>query len=91
MIESRNHAGRICILVDNKTLKPLTAGSTVETFRGEKVELVGGAAPHKPSSEGFVYVKKPGASFTKQYYAGVIDASWVSLDEVTFKPKAGKR
>jgi len=82
-IQSKDFEGRICVLIDQSTGKMLSNGDTVKTFRGECLRLTGGRAPHKPSSEGKVWVQEPGRAFGAEYYAGVIGAQWVRLDETS--------
>lgn len=89
MIQSKNYDDQICVLVDQETGKMLSNGDTVKTFRGEYLRLTGGRAPHKPSSEGKVWVQEPGQTMAKEYYAGVIGAEWVVLDDLMISPKRG--
>ena len=51
---------------------------------GDKVELHNGGTgtvtrmeePHKPSSTGRVYVAIEGATYTRSFFPGVINATW---------------
>ena len=81
-IESRDFAGELCVLRLNDGTQ-LFEGDRVKTFRDEIVTVKGGRAPHKPSSEGKVFVDEPGRAFGAEYYAGVIGAQWVRLDETS--------
>lgn len=60
------------VLVDKSTQQPIKVGQQCEDFRGETDTLVGGRAPHKEGSAGFVWTKD-GA----EYYASVYGCEWV--------------
>lgn len=69
-------------------------GQTVKTFRGEEVTIDGGKAPHKPSSEGKVWVTECSRQFkipTREYYASVIGAEWILLDDLMIAPKGSEK
>ena len=72
---------KIWILVDEKTGATVMPGDKRETFRGDICKVVGGRAPHKAESSGFVTVSfpphKPG--ITAEFYAGVIGAKWIQV------------
>jgi hypothetical protein len=55
-IKSIRHDGVTCILCDAATRKPLEQNSEVTSFRGEKMRVTGGTAPHKPGSQGYIHV-----------------------------------
>ena len=61
-------------LVDNKTGEFISFPCKREDFRGETAVVTGGKAPHKPSSEGFVYAEDC------EYYAGVFGLKWVKFE-----------
>lgn len=62
-------------LVSDVTGKELNKGDEVLTFRGERVVITGGAAPHKPASTGRVYIRyKDG--IIGEYYPSVVFARW---------------
>lgn len=88
-IQSKDFEGRICVLIDQSTGKMLSNGDTVKTFRGEYLRLTGGRAPHKPSSEGKVWLNEPGFPIGSEFYASVIGAEWVVLDDLMISPKRG--
>lgn len=89
MITSKNYKDEVCVLIDQATGRPLTTGQLVTTSRGEQVSVKGGRAPHKPSSEGKVWVQKPDQTMASEYYAGVIGAEWILLDDLMIAPKRG--
>lgn len=65
-MRSRDYADRVCVLVDerNRTLP-----------RGEVIDgctIIGGLAPHKPSSTGFVHT-----SDGREFYAHVFGLRWI--------------
>lgn len=90
-ITSKNYNDEVCVLVDQPTGRPLMIGQTVKTFRGEEVTIDGGKAPQKPSSEGKVFVHHSGNQFKNQYYAGVIGAEWILLDDLIVTPKGSEK
>lgn len=63
--------GRLCKLVDEdgNTVLP---GDTVTSFRGKTATLKGGRAPHKPGSQGKVYLQGGG-----EFYPSVYGLRWV--------------
>lgn len=87
MIQSKNYENQVCVLVDQRLGKMLSNGDTVKTFRGEYLRLTGGRAPHKPSSEGKVWVQEPGRTMASEYYASIIGAEWIVLDDLMIAPK----
>lgn len=86
MISSKNYAGEDCVLVCQKTGKIILKGETRESFRGEIATVTGGRAPHKPYSEGKVYVT--GLGVGGEFYPSVVFAEWVPLNELVIAPKA---
>ena len=58
--------------------RPIAAGETVETSRGELMTITGGNPPHKPGSTGRVYVSEDGSS--REYFPSVIGAKWIRDD-----------
>lgn len=89
-IESKNYKDEVCVLIDGESGKPLLYGQECKTFRGESVTIEGGKAPQKPSSEGKVWVAVSGNQFKSEYYASVIGAEWVRLDDLAIQPKVNK-
>jgi len=70
IIDSVDHEGRTCILVDDATGDPIRRGTV---RRGLAVE--GGRAPHKPSSTGRVWtVSEDGGR--GEYFPSVVGARW---------------
>lgn len=86
MITSIDFQDQVCALIDSSKGSLLTHGEEVESFRGDRMRLIGGKAPHKPSSEGKVFVEVLGDAktlqFRSEYYASVIGAEWVPIAEV---------
>jgi len=91
VITSKNYKDEVCVLIDQATGRPLTTGQLVTTSRGEQVSVKGGRAPHKPSSEGKVWVNEPGFPMGSEFYASVIGAEWILLDDLMITPKRGAR
>lgn len=60
---------------------PACDGQQVIMSDGEIGRFTGGRPPHKPSSQGFVWVKFDAADQACEYYASVIGGKWVP-DEV---------
>lgn len=73
MIKSIDWEGNELTLV-NEAGEPIKEGDTLKTFRGEKVIVTGGKAPHKSSSTGKVWVKD--GEFNREYYPSVVGAKW---------------
>ena len=79
------------MLVFEKTLKPVCIGQKVKDFRGDYAVVTGGRAPHKPSSEGKVWVRE--GTSESEYYPSVFDLKWVPsvnvfpIDKVTGKSR----
>lgn len=82
LIKSIRYDGVTCVLCDAATRKPLEKGSEVTSFRGEKMRLAGGQAPHKPASQGFVDVRHEGDVKSFSYYPVVINAVWLGEQEI---------
>jgi hypothetical protein len=77
-ITSRNWEDKLCVLV-HADGSLASIGEEVVDFRGDGGNiLVGGRSPHKPESQGKVYVRcKNGDHFgEQQYYASVFDLKW---------------
>lgn len=72
----KDYSGQLCVLVDEVTGQPIELESTRQLSDGDLVKLTGGDAPHKPSSEGKVWVSN-GGRYDRHYYAGVIGAMWI--------------
>jgi hypothetical protein len=73
MITSTDHAGRPCILTHNGT--PVNQGDELRTFRGARAQILGGQAPHKPSSTGMIYTS------AGNFYPSVFDCNWTRETE----------
>ena len=56
-------------------------GDRVNTGRGEVVEVKHYREPHKPSSEGKVYVKSVEDGWGQEYYVSVIGAEWIERED----------
>lgn len=44
-------------------------------------KVVGMPKPHKPESEGKIYVKKTQRAMEEQYYVSVIGAEWIERED----------
>lgn len=73
-ITSLNHQNQVCILVDEND-EPVVKKITYRTYRGDEWQVTGGRAPHKPSSQGKVWVED-WAGFTMEYYPSVFGMRW---------------
>lgn len=86
-----NYDDKEMILVREKTLKPVCVGQKLKDFRGDTAILEGGRAPHKPASQGKVWVKE--GTSQREYYASVFGLKWVPsvnifpVDKVTSEPR----
>lgn len=74
VIVSQDWRGWACILADKKTGQPVRTSDAVTSFRGVVTTLMGGRAPHKPESTGFVWTKE-GAEFGPS----VFGLEWVTV------------
>ena len=50
-----------------------------EVISDEKAIITGGRAPHKSSSQGFVFIKDNPEYITTEYYPSVFNLKWVDL------------
>lgn len=80
-IRDDNWDGKQVVLVIEKTLKPVCIGQKVKDFRGDSAVIIGGHAPRKPSSEGYVEVKDKISEM--YYYAGVYDLKWIPIEKLS--------
>lgn len=71
MIESKDYQGRAHYLKNVRTGQPVTRGQTLQDFRGERAAIVGGRAPHKPSSTGHIYTEHG-----RELFPGVFGCTW---------------
>ena len=62
-------------LVHIETGKPINIGDELETFRGEKVRLVGMQPPHKPEASGKVFCDD--GQCDSVWYASVVGCRYV--------------
>jgi hypothetical protein len=75
-ITGLNYANQVCILVDEND-EPVVMKTAYRTFRGDEWQVTGGRAPHKPSSQGKVWVED-WAGFTMEYYPSVFGMRWAT-------------
>jgi hypothetical protein len=66
-------------IADSRELK---VGDKVETFRGEKVTLIGLRPPHKPASSGHVTVKFRSSAYDAEFYPSVIGARFLKSGNI---------
>lgn len=71
IITSKDYSGTIRTLVHKNNRVAVVVGAEVLDHRGAPAQLTGGRAPHKPSSQGFVYTAR-GAEF----YPSVFNCEW---------------
>lgn len=79
-ITSLNHQNQVCILVDEND-EPGVMKIAYRTFRGDAWQVTGGRAPHKPSSEGKVWVEDWAGFTAREYYPSVFGMRW-AVEEV---------
>jgi len=75
MILSTNWAGKTCKLVHEECGTEVAEGELLVDFRGDTATCMGGRAPHKCSSSGFVFHDRLG----QQSYPGVFGLKWVEV------------
>jgi hypothetical protein len=64
-------------LYKENTVVPVLLKDNVVSFRGDKSVVLGGTPPHKPSSEGKVWVSETGESREmREYYPSVFGLEW---------------
>ena len=63
-------------LVLKETGKEINIGDTLVSFRGDSYTLVSKNPPHKPSSQGKVYVED-GKGMRRELYPSVFEAEYV--------------
>ena len=66
--------GKSWLLIDVVTQHSVTKGDVVSSFRGERATVVGGSAPHKPSSTGRVEVDTG-----LEFYPSVFGLQWIRI------------
>lgn len=82
MIVSKGYDGKVFRLVNEQTGEDVKQGDYLSTSRGETVILKGYTAPHKPSSQGFVYAAPADSPRSEyQYYASVCGLKWVDVND----------
>jgi len=74
-IISKNFLNMDMILVKDKNIPILFN----EVISKDGAIIDGGRAPHKPSSEGFVWIKSNNNYVTTEYYPSVFNLKWVDL------------
>jgi len=77
-IQSTRYDGVLCELVDQETGEAAHRDAALTCSHGDEFFLVGGRAPHKPGSTGFVWVE-PADSITaisREYYPKVFGLEW---------------
>lgn len=84
-MRSKNWEGKECkLILGDLSGRELEIGDKITNEDGEEYEIVGGRAPHKSSSSGFVDVKDVQGN-EHHYYPSVIYAKWVPVDQPSFK------
>jgi hypothetical protein len=78
-VTAKNYEGVVLTLVDEKSLKPVQVGEVREDFRGDKLTVLGGRAPHKEGSTGRVHVESA-EGWAQEFFPGVVDCKWVKLE-----------
>lgn len=79
LIISKDWEGKRCYLADRFN-KPIFLGSIHKDFRGERVEVTGGSAPHSENSSGRVQVRGVCGTAVCSFFPSVIEARWVRFD-----------
>ena len=74
-IISKNYDNINMILTNDKNM-PVLIDSKISP---DNAIITGGQAPHKPSSQGFVYIAKNDNYITTQYYPSVFGLKWVNF------------
>jgi hypothetical protein len=64
-------------LIETNTREPIKRGDVRETFRGERVKVIGFQPPHREGTTGKVDVVLIDDAATGTYYAGVIGAEYI--------------
>lgn len=82
-IDSTGWDGRVYTLCHYGTIVPVKQSARVVAKGGEVWRLEGGRAPHKPGSEGKVWVGRPTGAGQAQFYPIVFGLKWVVLSPVT--------
>lgn len=74
MIQSTDHTGRAHYLKNVRTGQPVERGQTLETFRGERLAIIGGRAPHHSASTGRVWTETG-----REYFPAVFGCTWEAV------------
>ncbi len=75
-ITAMDYTNTLLRLKHKKTGEQVQVGEVITDFRGEDWILTGGAAPHKSSSTGHVYVRNENWS-SREFYPTVFGLEWV--------------
>jgi hypothetical protein len=57
--------------------KPVEMDSLIHCFRGSLYCVQGGNPPHKPSSQGKIWVRSDGNNYLQEFYPSVFNCKWV--------------
>ncbi len=61
----------------NEDSKPVEMDSLIHCFRGSLYCVQGGNPPHKPSSQGKIWVRSDGNNYLQEFYPSVFNCKWV--------------
>jgi len=83
MITGKNWAGELMVMVRESTNQAVVRGDRAVSSRGEQYVILGGRPPHKPSSTGRVYCKRPNRDLPQEeYFPNALGVRWVSPNGV---------
>ena len=71
MILSHDYTQKQHYLKNIRTGQPVNRGDVLQDFRGDCAAIIGGRAPHKPSSTGRVYTEHG-----RELFPGVFGCTW---------------
>lgn len=79
----KDHEGRECALFIRNTDKVLGTDSLAYSANGTKYQVTGGAAPHKPSSTGRVFLTDEDGAF-HSFFPSIVNAKWEPCAYITY-------
>ena len=72
-IKGIGYDGKVWLLIDSVTQVSVKVGDIREDFRGERVKMIDGTAPHKSSSTGRAQSSKG------EHYPSVYGCKWIKV------------
>ena len=72
MLTSIGYDGKKWLLIDSYTQRSIKRGDILVSYKGEAYVIMGGSAPHKPSSTGRVRTAQG-----REFFPSVVNCVWI--------------